>query len=46
VDVNDETQAAPPSQVAEIHRLFQWVVPNVAAAVPADVREFLQKSAG
>lgn len=29
----------------EIHRLFRWVVPNLAAAVPADVREFLQSYA-
>jgi hypothetical protein len=46
VDVNDETQPAPEAQTAEIHRLFHWVVPNVATTVPADVREFLQKFAG
>jgi len=46
VDVNDETQPAPEAQTAEIHRLFHWVVPNVATTVPADVREFLQKYAG
>ena len=45
VDVNDETQLAPEAQTAEIHRLFHWVVPNVSATVPADVREFLQKFA-
>lgn len=33
---------ASPSQTAEIHRLFHWVVPNLAPAVPADVRKFLQ----
>jgi hypothetical protein len=26
----------------EIQRLFQWVVPNLASAVPNDVRAFLQ----
>jgi hypothetical protein len=29
----------------EIQRLYQWVVLNLAAAVPADVREFLQRHA-
>ncbi len=38
----DQACPAPPSQTAEIHRLFQWVVPNLAPAVPADVRKFLQ----
>jgi len=37
-----EARRAPPSQTAEIHRLFHWVVPNLAPAVPADVRKFLQ----
>lgn len=31
-----------PTQVTEIQRLFHWVVPNLAPAVPGDVREFLQ----
>ena len=38
----EEARRAPPSQTAEIHRLFHWVVPNLAPAVPADVRKFLQ----
>jgi hypothetical protein len=38
-------QPAAASQAAEIHRLFHWVVPNIAKTVPADVREFLQKFA-
>lgn len=38
-------QPAPPTQSEEIHRLFHWVVPNIAPAVPADVRDFLQKFA-
>lgn len=47
VDVDNESvQFAPEAQVAEIRRLFQWVVPNIASAVPADVREFLQEFAG
>lgn len=33
---------ASPTKQAEIHRLFHWVVPNIAPAVPGDVREFLQ----
>ena len=43
-DVDDESvQVAPQTQVAEIHRLFQWVVPNIGNAVPSDVRDFLKK---
>jgi hypothetical protein len=46
VDVDDEhVQVAPQNQAAEIHRLFHWVVPNIATAVPMDVREFLKKYA-
>ena len=39
-------QPAAPNKAAEIQRLYQWVVPNLAPAVPADVREFLQYFAG
>jgi PilZ domain len=35
-------RTATPAQAQEIRRLFHWVVPNLAAAVPAEVREFLQ----
>jgi len=46
VDACDETvQVAPETQVPEIHRLFHWVVPNIATAVPVDVRDFLRKFA-
>ena len=38
-------QPAPKAQNAEIHRLFHWVVPNIANDVPEDVRGFLQKFA-
>ena len=38
----EQARQAPPSQTPEIHRLFQWVVPNLTPAVPADVRKFLQ----
>jgi len=38
-------QPAAAPQAAEIHRLFHWVVPNIAKTVPADVREFLQNFA-
>lgn len=33
---------ATPVKAIEIQRLFNWVVPNLAAAVPAEVRAFLQ----
>ena len=33
----------PPAKAQEIKRLFQWVVPNVAEAVPADVRRILRR---
>jgi hypothetical protein len=34
--------AAPLDKAREIHRLFRWVVPNLSASVPADVRKFLR----
>lgn len=34
-----------PAQVGEIHQLFKWVVPNIARAVPSDVRQSLQSFA-
>ena len=37
-----EARKATPAKSTEIQRLFQWVVPNLAPAVPADVRAFLQ----
>ena len=37
------TRPVAPAQGAEIHRLFRWVVPNLARTVPADARAFLQK---
>ncbi len=40
-----EARQASGSKSTEIHRLFHWVVPNLAPAVPADVREFLQRYA-
>ncbi len=33
---------ASPAQIEEIHQLFRWVVPNIAPAVPADIRKSLQ----
>lgn len=41
----DKARTAPPAQGAEIRRLFVWVVPNLSADVPADVRDFLAKFA-
>lgn len=43
----DAAEARPVSgtRSTEIHRLFHWVVPNLAPAVPADVRKFLQSYA-
>ncbi len=38
-------QPAKTEQAEEIKRLFQWVVLNLAPAVPADVRDFLQQHA-
>lgn len=34
-----------PAKALEIKRLFQWVVPNIAEAVPADVRRILRRHA-
>jgi len=34
-----------PAQVGEIHQLFKWVVPNIARAVPSDIRQSLQSFA-
>ncbi len=36
------SQPASSDQCLEIGRLFTWVVPNLAPAVPDDVRQFLQ----
>lgn len=33
---------ATAAKALEIHRLFTWVLPNLPAEVPADVREFLR----
>ena len=33
---------ATAAKALEIQRLFSWVVPNLATAVPADVRDFLK----
>jgi hypothetical protein len=30
----------------EIHQMFRWILPNLAPAVPANVRAFLQQFAG
>jgi len=38
----DEARAATAAKSLEIQRLFSWVVPNLAAAVPDDVRDFLK----
>jgi hypothetical protein len=34
--------AAGAAKALEIHRLFTWVLPNLPAEVPVDVREFLR----
>lgn len=36
------SRPATAQRCHDIHRLFQWVVPNLPSAVPADVKEFLQ----
>jgi hypothetical protein len=38
-------RVATPARANEIKRLFQWVVPNVAEAVPEDVRKILRRHA-
>ncbi len=35
-------QPAPPAKALEIQRLFNWVMPNLAPAVPDDARNFLR----
>jgi hypothetical protein len=43
----DDTGSRPATAVRchEIHRMFQWVVPNLPDAVPADVKKFLRRFA-
>ncbi len=41
-----EAHRANPAHALEIHRLFRWVVPNLSASVPDDLRKFLQKYTG
>ena len=36
---------ATGAQGEEIHRLFRWVVPNIARVVPVDIRDSLQRFA-
>ncbi|MEI6107403.1 MAG: PilZ domain-containing protein [Opitutae bacterium] len=43
--VGTPARSATPAQAEEIKRLFNWVVPNLAAAVPEDVRKFLHRYA-
>jgi hypothetical protein len=37
----DGARRASAARCLEIHRLFQWVVPNLPATMPEDVRRFL-----
>ena len=37
------SQPATEVKAGQLHRLFQWVVPNLAEVVPEDVREFLRR---
>lgn len=37
---------ATPAKALEIQRLFSWVVPNLAPAVPVEVRDFLGQHTG
>jgi hypothetical protein len=41
----DAYKAAGATEAEEIRRLFRWVAPNIAKAVPSDVRSFLQDCA-
>ncbi len=38
-----DARPATAAKALEIQRLFNWVVPNIAAAVPEEVREFLKR---
>ena len=40
-----EARPAPTAKALEIQRLFNWVLPNLAPAVPEDVRAFLARYA-
>jgi hypothetical protein len=40
-----DARPATAAKGLEIQRLFNWVLPNLATAVPEDVREFLQRYA-
>ncbi|MBI2497251.1 MAG: PilZ domain-containing protein [Opitutae bacterium] len=40
-----DPRPAPAAKALEIQRLFNWVLPNLASTVPADVRAFLQQYA-
>lgn len=40
-----EPRPASAAKALEIQRLFNWVLPNLAPSVPADVRAFLQRFA-
>ena len=40
-----EARPATAAKALEIQRLFNWVLPNLATAVPEDVREFLKRYA-
>jgi hypothetical protein len=42
----DDQRPATAAKALEIQRLFNWVVPNLAAAVPDDVRDFLRHCTG
>lgn len=37
---------ATPAKALEIQRLFSWVVPNLASAVPPEARDFLRQYTG
>ena len=37
-----ELKPVATSQNAELQRLFQWIIPNLTDAVPADIRSFLK----
>jgi hypothetical protein len=41
----EEARPAPTMKALEIHQLFGWVVPNLAPAVPKDIREFMEACA-
>ncbi len=44
--LSDSTYSLSPGVSEEVVQLFRWVIPNVAKAVPSDLRMFIHRFAG